>query len=454
MTAAAVKKFVENHMNTLNDKYALKSELPEDVDLSNYYTKSETYTKTEVDNKITEIDLSSCVTTTGPQLIKSTDFNQPVMNLYSSYLGVGDWGSVFKCCTATDMAYQFEIKYGAGMWYLESNGNIGLKFEVDNGLAITRAGGCDVTKDKIITQEALSDQLSSYVTNDGLSSQLNDYVTNDGLTTKLGGYYMKEEADDKFVINDYGNELSFTDTTISLSSGVWRSICYGNGVFVVIGEHKCAWSTDGKTFTEGTISEGLWSSVCCGNGMIVAIDYSGNSTWSEFIYATANSFALKDQTYTKTESDERYTLKTELQQSMTITHLAPIDEELDINSFVIGAPVYMTGKVYIKDWKNDIWNKSSVNDSIDCIPSVKTNGTWKEYLGICTHIDKESKEIKFATHGDYLVKVNDSSTYGIGDTVYIEDHEYNNKIIPVLKILSEDIPLTTKINRMTVGNIK
>ena len=106
---------------------------------------------------------------------------------------------------------------------------------------------------------------------------------------------------------------------------------------------------------------------------------------------------------------------------------------------------------YIKDWEKNCWNKSAVNDSIDCIPSVKTNGTWKEYLGICTHIDKESKEIKFATHGDYLVKVNDSSTYGIGDTVYIEDHEYNNKIIPVLKILSEDIPLTTKINRMTVG---
>ena len=28
-----------------DDKFALKTEIPEDVDLSNYYTKNETYTK-------------------------------------------------------------------------------------------------------------------------------------------------------------------------------------------------------------------------------------------------------------------------------------------------------------------------------------------------------------------------------------------------------------------------
>ena len=111
----------------------------------------------------------------------------------------------------------------------------------------------------------------------------------------------------------------------------------------------------------------------------------------------------------------------------------------------------MTGKVYVKDWKNKCWNISTVNNTIDCISSVKTNGTWKEYLGICTHILPETREIKFATHGDFLVKVDDSSTYGIGDTVYIEHVMRNNMNIPILKILSEDIPLTTKINRMTVG---
>ena len=134
-------------------------------------------------------------------------------------------------------------------------------------------------------------------------------------------------------------------------------------------------------------------------------------------------------------------------QSQTITHLAPISDEYSINDFIVGAPVYMTGKVYNR--LCDDWILTTVNDSIDCIPSVKTNGTWKEYLGICT--SKTNKEIRFATHGDYLVKVDDSSTYGIGDTVYIEHVIRDNISIPVLKILSEDIPLTTKINRMTVG---
>ena len=291
---------------------------------------------------------------------------------------------------------------------------------------------------------------------------------------------------------------TFTDGTIG--TGSWYSVCYGNGMFVAVSKDKCAWSTDGKTFTNGTIDRGLWSSVCYGNGMFVTISRNGNSctwstdgktftyetintsswssvcygngmfvavnnygrcVWSEFRIVTAKSFALKEETYTKTESDELYTLKTELQQSMTITHLAPIDEELNINSFVIGAPVYMTGNVYVKDWENNTWNKSTINDFIDCISSVKTNGTWKEYLGICTHVLSESEEngteslsrncgeIRFATHGDYLVKVSDSSKFNIGDTIYIDFGENSSEI----KILTEDISLNTKIQRTTIGII-
>ena len=75
------------------------------------------------------------------------------------------------------------------------------------------------------------------------------------------------------------------------------------------------------------------------------------------------------------------------------------------NSFIAGASVYMAGIVYVKDWKNNKWFITTINDSINCIPSVKTNVCWKEYLGICRHVLLESNEIKFATHGDYLVKV-------------------------------------------------
>ena len=169
-------------------------------------------------------------------------------------------------------------------------------------------------------------------------------------------------------------------------------------------------------------------------------------------------YALQTYSYSKAESDTKYALKTKSQQSMTITHLAPIDEECSINEFIIGTPVYMTGKVYVKDWENNIWNKSTINDSIDCISSVKTNGTWKEYLGICTHILPKSKEdgqsnineIKFASHGDYMIKVSNSSEFKVGDIVYLNEND-EGKL--EFKVLTEDVVLTAKINNLTVGKV-
>ena len=126
--------------------------------------------------------------------------------------------------------------------------------------------------------------------------------------------------------------------------------------------------------------------------------------------------------------------------SHTITHLCPIASEYSISDFVVGAPVYMSGKVY-KHVKDE-WVESTASDTTDCISSVCTNGTWKKYLGICVEIVNE-KEIKFASHGDYLVKVSDSSVFGVGDTVYNDDG--------ILKILSDEANINTKIKRMTVG---
>ena len=103
----------------------------------------------------------------------------------------------------------------------------------------------------------------------------------------------------------------------------------------------------------------------------------------------------------------------------------------------------MSGKVF-----NNVKGQfipSTVENSTDCICSVKTNGTWKEYVGICTSIDDKKKCLTFATHGDYLCKVVDTSKYSIGDTVYIDDG--------VLQILADNAIITNKINRSTVGII-
>ena len=133
-----------------------------------------------------------------------------------------------------------------------------------------------------------------------------------------------------------------------------------------------------------------------------------------------------------------------INSNTTITHYCPIEESMNsINDFVIGAPVYMTGKVY-KQVKNE-WIPSTETDTTDCICSVKTNGRWNEYVGICVKIDEVNKCVTFATHGDYLVKVTDTSCYGVGDEVFIDEGE--------LKTLTGQTAITSKIHRTTVGVI-
>uniref|UniRef100_UPI0025A64A0B hypothetical protein n=1 Tax=Bacteroides acidifaciens TaxID=85831 RepID=UPI0025A64A0B len=50
------------------------------------------------------------------------------------------------------------------------------------------------------------------------------------------------------------------------------------------------------------------------------------------------------------------------------------------------------------------------------------------------------------SHGDYLVKVDDSSRFEIGDEIYIDE---DNQI----KVLDENTPITSKIRRLTIGII-
>ena len=88
---------------------------------------------------------------------------------------------------------------------------------------------------------------------------------------------------------------------------------------------------------------------------------------------------------------------------------------------------------------------STESDTTDCICSVKTNGKWNEFVGIC--VKKDDKCITFASGGDYITKVDDSSCYSIGDEVFIDCTD--NK----LKILSGETAITSKIKRTTVGII-
>ena len=139
------------------------------------------------------------------------------------------------------------------------------------------------------------------------------------------------------------------------------------------------------------------------------------------------------------------------QMNITITHNAPLTEDLD--KYKIGAPVFMSGKVYkLIDGKY-----VDRTDTTDCIPSVKAEGKYKEYLGIIVAKHKagetvtvgdvvkqdviiDQDTIDFATHGDFYLEVNDASSYKVGDTIL-----YNGDIV------NDEEPMTNKIQRMIAG---
>ena len=94
-----------------------------------------------------------------------------------------------------------------------------------------------------------------------------------------------------FVVDDtkLGEETyEAKESTISDTSRLWRSVCYGNDKFVVIAtnatDSDSVYSYDGITWTESTISNAnrLWASVCYGNGKFVAV--ASNTNY--FAYST------------------------------------------------------------------------------------------------------------------------------------------------------------------------
>ena len=144
------------------------------------------------------------------------------------------------------------------------------------------------------------------------------------------------------------------------------------------------------------------------------------------------------------------------QINKTITHNAPISEDLEM--FEIGAPVFISGNVYaIKSQTNNMYSTDTT--PTNCIPSVKSSGSYKEFIGIVTakHYAREEimigdvvkssvvlnqDTIDFASHGDFYFRVNDSSIYNTGDTVLYDG-----------TILDDETVMTAKINKMIVGKV-
>lgn len=111
----------------------------------------------------------------------------------------------------------------------------------------------------------------------------------------------------------------------------------------------------------------------------------------------------------------------------------------DFTASVVNS-IKLQGNVY--KYSNDEWYEITLNDTTDCICSVKSAGTWKEFVGVITEIDTEKNCITFATHGDYLFYTDDSTQYSIGDVVLYDG-----------TILSEDDVFTIKIQQSIIGKV-
>lgn len=153
-----------------------------------------------------------------------------------------------------------------------------------------------------------------------------------------------------------------------------------------------------------------------------------------------DSFEYTDENVLSSQATKLLVDKTVKQSNTTITHYTPIEAGERIDDYEVGKPVFLSGHVY--KYVDGNWISSTVNDSTDCISSVKINGTWKEYIGIITSIDTKNNNITFATHGDMLFKVDSANIYQIGDVVLYDG-----------RIVDEDYGMTLKVQRSIAGVI-
>lgn len=154
--------------------------------LVNYYTKTETYTKTEIDNAISAISTggfvtvsslpSSDISTKNIYLVPSTDAS--VKNLYDEYINTDGTSNGWELIGTTKVDLTN---------YVDTTQ---LSNTLANYVTATALAGYNY-----VTNATLSATLSTYVTNNSLTSKLNNYVTSTSLINTLNTYYTKSEVD-------------------------------------------------------------------------------------------------------------------------------------------------------------------------------------------------------------------------------------------------------------------
>jgi len=122
-------------------------------------------------------------------------------------------------------------------------------------------------------------------------------------------------------------------------------------------------------------------------------------------------------------------------------HLTRASEGIRVADFRVSCPVFASGSPISSadPFQGSLGYPEKLSPT-DCICAVKPTGSYEEFIGICTELRPDG--VVFASHGDYLFRVDNSAKYVIGSSVMYDG-----------RIVCDEIPLTNRVVRSIVGII-
>ena len=176
-----------------------------------------------------------------------------------------------------------------GVVGLTLSGNVTVTGTVDGRDVATDGTKLDTIEESADVTDAINVNAAGATMNTDADISANTWVIDENdmtsdLDTKVPTQQSVKAYVDAQAGGGGGEAIGTTWTTGTIGAITWRSVCYGNGLFVAVGENgagvsNVTWSEDGKNWnaTNGTADDD-WRGVAFGNGMFVAVCDDGTTT--------------------------------------------------------------------------------------------------------------------------------------------------------------------------------